>query len=201
MRPNKSDVLIAFKAISLTEEMSVTEKRVAATLLDHYNRDTGQCDPALNTIATLLGINRRTVIRATGSLEESGYFRIDRHGGKFHRNSYQPIWARFRACENGWAERRKRAKQFPSAASELSPLQGPRCHIGGGGSATQTYSNNQSDLTSASQQRQSQQCRFCNRGASSKEALQAKRKWSPVFKRTRAVSRETILRRHCTHRG
>ncbi|WP_158671935.1 helix-turn-helix domain-containing protein [Bradyrhizobium guangdongense] len=155
MRPNKSDVLIAFKAISLTTDMSVTEKRVAATLLDHYNRDTGQCDPALNTIATLLGINRRTAIRATGSLERSGYFRIDRHGGKFHRNSYQPIWARFRACENGWAEKRKRAKQFRSAASELSPLQG--CHIGGGDSATQTYANNQSDLTSASQQRQSQQ--------------------------------------------
>ncbi|MFK4490290.1 helix-turn-helix domain-containing protein [Bradyrhizobium sp. USDA 336] len=157
MRPNKSDVLIAFKAISLTEDLSVTEKRVAATLLDHYNRDTGQCDPALNSIATLLGINRRTAIRATRSLERSGYFRIDRHGGKFHRNSYQPIWARFRACENGWAERRKRAKQFRLAASELSPLQGPICHIGGGGSATQTYSNNQSDLTSASQQRQSQQ--------------------------------------------
>jgi hypothetical protein len=156
MRPNKSDVLIAFKAISLTEDMSVTEKRVAATLLDHYNRDTGQCDPALNTIATLLGINRRTAIRATGSLARSGYFRIDRHGGKFHRNSYQPIWARFRAWENGWAERRKRAKQFRSA-QKLSPLQGPGCHIGDGGSATQTCSNNQSDLTSASQQRQSQQ--------------------------------------------
>ncbi|MBR1335336.1 helix-turn-helix domain-containing protein [Bradyrhizobium ottawaense] len=157
MRPNKSDVLIAFKAISLTEDMSVTEKRVAATLLDHYNRDTGQCDPALNTIATLLGINRRTAIRATASLERSGYFRIDRHGGKFHRNSYQPIWARFRACESGWSERRKRVKQFRSAASELSPLQGSRCHVGGGGSATQTYSNNRSDLTSASQERQSQQ--------------------------------------------
>ncbi|MGR4931771.1 helix-turn-helix domain-containing protein [Bradyrhizobium sp. CAR08] len=156
MRPNKSDVLIAFKAISLTEDMSVTEKRVAATLLDHYNRCTGQCDPALNTIATLLGINRRTAIRATGSLERSGYFRIDRHGGKFHRNSYQPIWARFRAWENGWAERRRLAKQFRSAAQNLSPLQGPGCHIGDGGSATQTCSNNQSDLTSAPQQQESQ---------------------------------------------
>ncbi|MET4279730.1 MULTISPECIES: helix-turn-helix domain-containing protein [unclassified Bradyrhizobium] len=156
MRPNKSDVLIAFKAISLTDDMSVTEKRVAATLLDHYNRCTGQCDPALNTLATLLGINRRTAIRATGSLERSGYFRIDRHGGKFHRNSYQPIWARFRAWENGWAERRRLAKQFRSAAQNLSPLQGPGCHIGDGGSATQTCSNNQSDLTSAPQQQESQ---------------------------------------------
>jgi len=64
MRTGPSDTLIAHKAINLSEELSGTEKRVAATIIDHFNRKTGQCDPALGSIAKLLGVSRRTVIRA-----------------------------------------------------------------------------------------------------------------------------------------
>jgi hypothetical protein len=54
-------MLIAHKVLSLDAELSGTEKRVAAVLIDSFNRKTGQCDPGLNRIASLLSLDRRTV--------------------------------------------------------------------------------------------------------------------------------------------
>ena len=85
MLPQPLDILIAFKSISLAPDLSVTEKRVASALIDHFNRQTTQCDPSLDTLATLLGIHRRTVIRSVNRLVLFKYFRRIRHGGKFHR--------------------------------------------------------------------------------------------------------------------
>jgi DNA-binding MurR/RpiR family transcriptional regulator len=64
MQTGPSDTFVAHKAISLAEDLTGTEKRVAATIIDHFNRKTGRCDPALGSIARLLGVSRRTVIRA-----------------------------------------------------------------------------------------------------------------------------------------
>ena len=68
MLPQRLDILIAFKSISLAPDLSVTEKRVASALIDHFNRQTTQCDPSLDTLAILLGIHRRTVIRSVNRL-------------------------------------------------------------------------------------------------------------------------------------
>jgi hypothetical protein len=140
MQIGPSDTFIANKAISLSEDLTGTEKRVGATLIDHYNRKTGQCDPALNSMSRLLGVSRRTIIRAVGTLVQKGYFRKTRHGGKFHRNSYEPIWSRFRANERKWNDLRTAARRFKAA--EMSPLQGRGCHLDGDADGTQTYSNN-----------------------------------------------------------
>ena len=94
-----SDTLIAHKAISLCEDLSGSEKRIAAAIVDHFNRKTGQCDPGLARIASLVGVSERTVIRAVAGLSKKGYIRRLRHGGKFHRNQYEPDWERFRAME------------------------------------------------------------------------------------------------------
>ena len=44
MRAGPSNTFIAFKAISLADDLSGTEKRVAAAIIDHFNRKTAQCD-------------------------------------------------------------------------------------------------------------------------------------------------------------
>lgn len=141
MRTGPSDLFIAHKAINLLDDLSGTEKRVAAAIIDHFNRKTGQCDPALNSIARLLGVSRRTIIRAIGTLVRKGYFQKTRHGGKFHRNSYTPDWSRFRAKETTWNERRAAASRtFESV--KVSPLEGPACQLSGDADVTQTCSSN-----------------------------------------------------------
>jgi Helix-turn-helix domain len=147
MRTGPSDTFIAYKAISLSEELSGTEKRVAAAIIDHFNRKTGQCDPALGSIARLLGVNRRTIIRAISALVRKGYLHKTRHGGKFHRNSYIPGWSHFRAKERTWNERRTAASR-KFGRTNMSPLQGQNCPPGGDADVTQTCSSNPFNETS-----------------------------------------------------
>ena len=137
MLPQRLDILIAFKSISLAPDLSVTEKRVASALIDHFNRQTTQCDPSLDTLATLLGIHRRTVIRSINRLVLFKYFRRIRHGGKFHRNFYQPLWPRFRELEAEWKIRRLNHSQR-YREGKLSLWQGPPEHPAGGNDVTQT---------------------------------------------------------------
>jgi hypothetical protein len=142
MGSGPSDTFLAHKAINLSDDLSGTEKRVAAAIIDHFNRKTGQCDPSLDSIAKLLGISRRTVIRANGALVQKGYFDKTRHGGKFHRNSYLPIWSRFRAKETKWKEQRTAASRSRFESAKVSPLQGQTCPLAGDADVTQTCQNN-----------------------------------------------------------
>src|SRR5690242_4740758 len=81
--------LIAFKVLALADDMSAVERQVGATLIDSFNRKTGQCDPSLDRVAILLGVHRRSVIRATSKLEARGLIRKIRHGGNSNRNKYE----------------------------------------------------------------------------------------------------------------
>jgi DNA-binding transcriptional MocR family regulator len=139
MQTGPSDTFVAHKAISLAEDLTGTEKRVAATIIDHFNRKTGRCDPALGSIARLLGVSRRTVIRAVGSLVLKGYIRKTRHGGYFHRNSYEPIWSRFRTNAAKWTEQRAASRR--SKTTDVSPLGRQAWHLGGDTDVTQTCTN------------------------------------------------------------
>ena len=141
MLPQRLDILIAFKAISLAPDLSVTEKRVSSALIDHFNRKTTQCDPSLDTLATLLGIHRRTVIRSVNHLVRLKYFRRIRHGGNFHRNFYEPLWPRFREVETEWqSRRRKHSQRFREG--KLSLWQGQPVHPAGDKVGTQTSPTN-----------------------------------------------------------
>lgn len=141
MGSGPSDSLIAHKVINLCEDLSSSEKRVAAVIIDHFNRRTGQCDPGIGTIARLAGVSRRTVIRAAGVLASKGYIRKQRHGGKFHRNQYEPNWVQFRAMEARWnARRSKSVRQI--GATNLSPLERQSCHVTSDASVTQTLPRN-----------------------------------------------------------
>jgi predicted transcriptional regulator len=139
--PQPINTLMVHKAINLATELSNSEKRVAGALIDHYNRRTGQCDPSLDCIAELIGMSRRTVIRAIARLQKLGFIRRVRHGGKFHRNRYEPVWSRFVQVEAEWNGRRNiRRARFGAPKASPCPSQ-PR-HDAGDTADTQTSSNN-----------------------------------------------------------
>jgi hypothetical protein len=138
MTPQAPNTLMAHKAISLASELSNSEKRVAAAIIDHFNRRTGQCDPSLDCIAELICMSRRTVIRATDRLQKLGFIRRIRHGGHYHRNSYEPVWSRFCQVEADWKGRRS-ARRARLGAPNLSPCWSQSRHVGGDTAATQTF--------------------------------------------------------------
>lgn len=61
---SQTTILLAFKAIALSDKLNGTEKQVAAFLVDSFNRRTGQCDPSVETQAVLSTKSRRTIFRA-----------------------------------------------------------------------------------------------------------------------------------------
>src|SRR6476659_3890093 len=105
--PRRLDITLAFKALSHCEGLTATERRVATAVIDSFNRHSGRCDPSLERIAHLLGINRRTVIRALKKLAALRLLIVYRHGGNHHCNAYQPNWALYRAMESQWAALKK----------------------------------------------------------------------------------------------
>jgi hypothetical protein len=148
MLPKKFDTTLALKAISLTDRLNGTEKRIAVALLDHFNRTSGRCDPSYETLAKLLRINRRTVGRGVTKIVKSKLFAMIRHGGISNTNSYQPAWALYRDLEERWKrERRQNAARFER--QEMSPVPGQACPTSGGEAVLQTYSTNIIPLTSS----------------------------------------------------
>jgi predicted transcriptional regulator len=134
------DTLLALKAISLASRLKENDRRVAAALIEHFNRRTGQCDPGLKRIANLLGISTRTVIRSIHRLEAAGLFQKVRHGGHLNRNRYEPIWSRLREIEAEWCARFARSAQ--SRVTEMSPAGCQPCHIDSDSSGVQTCRSN-----------------------------------------------------------
>ncbi|MHB8271186.1 helix-turn-helix domain-containing protein [Bradyrhizobium sp.] len=140
------DTLIAHKMISLSDTLLGNDKRVAAALIDHFNRKTGQCDPSLNTIAELLGVHPRTVIRSIRRLVRTGFFRKVKHGGKFHRNSYEPMWLVYRQLDDVWKDRRK-ARRATFASPNVSLCHGQPRHPADDRDVTQTCLKNHFEET------------------------------------------------------
>lgn len=146
MLPQRLDTTLAFKAICLAESLTGTDKRVAGAILDHFNRESGQCDPSLDRIAGILNISRRTVIRSIDRLVRLKFLRRDRHGGHLNRNSYQPLWPTFRECEEKWSKR-KATRRRGNSATDSSPEQGRESHIPSDRSGTETLISNPSQVT------------------------------------------------------
>jgi hypothetical protein len=146
MLPRKLDITIALKMINLMPELSGADKRVCATIIDHFNYKTAQCDPSVDRIAWLLDVDRRTVIRSTSRSDELGILRKVRHGGHLQRNSYEPAWERFRELEVEWRTRFN-AKNRPFAERNMSPGQCQAEHLSGVEPVTQTLPINQSKET------------------------------------------------------
>jgi biotin operon repressor len=96
------DTLLAIKVINLMPGLRQSDRQVGVTLIEHFNRRTGRCDPGIKRIASLLGYCERTVIRSIQRLEAAGLFLKTRHGGYSNRNRYEPNWPRFAEHEAAW---------------------------------------------------------------------------------------------------
>jgi hypothetical protein len=142
------DTLLAIKVLGLVEGLGANDRRVAAILIEHFNRKTGQCDPGIARMSELLGISERTVIRANQRLEASGLFRKVRHGGYGNRNSYQPVWTLFAEYQASWQAK----MQFKSKSrmTVSSPPMRHGCHVQHDNTVTQTCSTNPPQLTCSS---------------------------------------------------
>lgn len=149
----ENDILFAHKALNIMSGLTDATRRVAGAIIDHFNRRTGQCDPSIERLSTLLDIDRATVIRATEKLNALGLIVKTSHGGKAHRASYLPNWEHFHFIVAEWAARMKTGDS-PSArsASDASALrkvasvrrsQSQRCDVEGRTDATQTNRSNQ----------------------------------------------------------
>lgn len=167
----ENDILFAHKALNIMAggvtvegekaKLRVGEatRRVAGAIIDHFNKRTGQCDPSIERLATLLGIDRATVIRATEALHELGFIEKVSHGGKAHRAAYLPNWDRFRAIVDDWDARMKtgdapgtpcRSTGTPAdtPAPKVATLRRSRsqsCDVKGRKVATQTLRSNPSN--------------------------------------------------------
>lgn len=140
------DILLAFKAFGLARDLKDSDRRVGCALLDHYNQKTTQCDPSLDTLAALTGMSRRSVIRSVNRLSRQGFFRRARHGGKYHRNSYEPAWDRLRGVETWWRNlRRMNSRRF--GTQELASCGCQPEHLAGDAAVTQTNTINSSKET------------------------------------------------------
>jgi hypothetical protein len=143
MLPEKGDITIAHKTINLAGELSTAEKAVAGCIIEHVNRKDGRCDPGIDRIAMLTGVNRRTVIRAVDRLDGLHFIEKERHGSRSLRNSYLPNWPLFREREVDW---RRRFNGDPTGALAPVPSASPdRCQTSpaaGDAPVTQTSSGN-----------------------------------------------------------
>lgn len=148
----ENDILFAHKALTLMAGLTDATKRVAGAIIDHYNKRTGQCDPGIDRLSTLLGINRATVIRATEALNELGLIKKTSHGGKSHRASYLPNWEEFHAVVSDWDARMKTgkapsivAKNDQSNVASVRRSRSQGCDVKGRRDATQTLRRNPSN--------------------------------------------------------
>jgi hypothetical protein len=144
MQLQKGDILIALKAINLTPSLGNRDRSVAAALLDHFNRRTGQCDPGIKRLSGLLGISERTIFRSLKRIEADRLFKRVRHGGHLNRNSYEPNWQRFRELEAIWSTRMKRRS---AVETELSAASSHGCQVDPDKGVTQTCRRNLSNET------------------------------------------------------
>lgn len=133
--------LLAFKALVIAKGLSVSERRVAAALVDHFNGVSGRCDPSIDCLAEELDIDRRTVLRSVRKLNRLEIIFKDRHQGRHRTNSYEPNWPKLKAMLAGWrlGRRRNRRKE---GATEPSPREGQSCPSSGDTADTQIYSRN-----------------------------------------------------------
>lgn len=216
------DSLLAIKVLNLIEGLRPSDRRVATTLIEHYNRKTGRCDPSLGRLAELLGLSTRTIIRATNRLEQARLFRKARHGGLSHRNLYQPNWNRFAELEAAWRQRFRSLHR----STELSPSCGHESHAGSDSDVNQTCPTNLKQETYSGCQESKKQVRTISQpasrsfavstSASDTAAVAAERRWAGALHRTFAggpitygeiieaidpAMREAATRAEMNHRG
>jgi hypothetical protein len=144
MSKKQPDVLLcAYIAVALAPDLSGNARRVAGAILGHWNRRSGRCDPSVERIAGMLGIDRATVLRATAELctGDARLFDKASHGGKGHRAAYAPRWEVLRAVVEDWNARM--VSGAPAAkVAKVRRSTSQDCDVERRRTATQTYRRN-----------------------------------------------------------
>lgn len=140
-QPDK--LLCAHIAVNLAPQLSGNARRVAGAILAHWNSRTGQCDPSVERLAVMLGIDRATVLRATAELctGEGRLFDKTSHGGKANRASYGPVWDAMSAIVADW-NARMQTGSAPEKVAKVRRSRSHNCDVDGRKTATQTYRSN-----------------------------------------------------------
>lgn len=136
-----ADVFFAYKALAVAPDLSANDRRVAGAIIDHFNKKTGQCDPSIERLSSLLDIDEKSVRRATRRLCERGLFQKASHGGKSHRASYLPSWAEFRLIVGNW-ELSMRSRRCAGNRAEMSVSTGQQSPVEPDKNARQTLAIN-----------------------------------------------------------
>jgi hypothetical protein len=132
------ETLLAAKMLSLHEGLLNSDRVVGCILLEHFNRRSGRCDPGIERIAKLAGLNERTVMRAIVRLVRLKLFVKVRHGGYSNRNRYEPNWALFAELRRRW----KLSFSKNARATRESAVNEQESHVPGVVHVTQTCSSN-----------------------------------------------------------
>lgn len=144
----KTDVLFAHIALHLTADLSAAARRVGSALIQHFNKQTGQCDPSIERLARMLKLSRASVLRATGELcatdaqgNSTGLFERVTHGGRSHRTAYLPRWDRLNEIVDDW-NARMQTGDAPQTVSEVRPSRSQNCELDSLKPETQTFRKN-----------------------------------------------------------
>lgn len=144
-RVRNSDVFFAHMALHFAPDLSPSARRVGAGIIGHFNVKTGQCDPSVERLAAMLGLDRATVIRATGELcGPAGLFERVSHGGRSHRTAYLPRWEAFGEIVDDW-NRRMKDGSAPAKVAKMRPSRSQNCDVNSRKNATQTIRRNYSN--------------------------------------------------------
>lgn len=133
------DTLLGMKVALLAPGLTHAERRVLSAMIEHFNRDTGQCDPTIERMAELLGMCTRTAERAVEGLASKGLILFFRHGGRSNRNQYEIVWAKLDELRAAWKEKFEAAAR--ARATNLSPRTRHSSRREGDSRVGQTYSN------------------------------------------------------------
>lgn len=137
------DTLLAIKALLLAPDLLDTDRRVAAAIVEHFNRKTLRCDPSIGRIARLVEVSTRTVMRSMKRLEQRGLISRTRHGGYSNRNSYAPNWNKLSEIGRVWQTRfTDSARAQSRSGTDLSRMQRQPSHSTADAGVTQTCSRN-----------------------------------------------------------
>lgn len=163
-RFEKNAFLFGHIALHIVPGYSAGARRVGAALLEHFNKTTGQCDPSVMRLATMLVLSRRKVLDATAELcaGDQPLFSKLSHGGHSHRAAYMPAWDRFFAIVDDWDMRMKGGSApakvqktaplivpplLPAKVQKTAPSRGRKLHVEGAENCTQTDRSNRQKKT------------------------------------------------------
>ena len=125
MLPQKLDITIALKMMNLMPELSGTDKRVCAAIIDHLRCKTAQCDPSGSHCFGFSELIAAPLLDRYRDWTNSAYCARCAMAGTFQRNSYEPVWKRFRELEVEWRARfNAKNLRFTETRSVTWPVSG-----------------------------------------------------------------------------